>query len=85
MSQNTFGNVNNPQRNFDMMTLEIIGLLRKAFQQNSEVKEVLYEGDIFEKYLKFKKKDILFNEISQQDYQKLQISMQNLHRTSSNS
>ncbi|XP_055918883.1 Fanconi anemia group I protein [Eupeodes corollae] len=44
MSQATLGNRNNPQRHFDMLTLEIIGLLRNCFSQNIEIKNTLYEN-----------------------------------------
>ncbi|XP_055838956.1 Fanconi anemia group I protein [Episyrphus balteatus] len=44
MSQATLGNRNNPQRHFDMLTLEIIGLLRNCFNQKIEIKYTLYEN-----------------------------------------
>lgn len=34
----------NPQRHFDLLALEIIGVLRKCFNQTYEVKAVLYAG-----------------------------------------
>lgn len=47
MSQATLGNRNNPQRHFDMLTLEIIGLLRNCFTQNLEIKRTLYESMLY--------------------------------------
>lgn len=44
MSQTILDNDQNPQRFFDMLALEIIGILRKCFNQTYEVKQVLYEG-----------------------------------------
>ncbi|XP_017093956.2 Fanconi anemia group I protein homolog [Drosophila bipectinata] len=44
MSQSTFGSRSNPQRNFDMLTLEIIGLLRNCLQQQFEIRCTLYEN-----------------------------------------
>lgn len=45
MSQSTFGSRSNPQRNFDMLTLEIIGLLRNCLQQQFEIRCTLYESE----------------------------------------
>ncbi|KAH8277898.1 hypothetical protein KR018_009894, partial [Drosophila ironensis] len=44
MSQSTFGSRSNPQRNFDMLTLEIIGMLRNCLQQQFEIRCTLYEN-----------------------------------------
>lgn len=44
MSQSILDNDQNPQRHFDMLALEIIGILRKCFNHTYEVKSVLYEG-----------------------------------------
>lgn len=44
MSQTILDNDQNPQRFFDMLALEVIGILRKCFNQTYEVKQVLYEG-----------------------------------------
>ncbi|XP_013097656.2 Fanconi anemia group I protein [Stomoxys calcitrans] len=44
MSQTTLGNRNNPQRHFDMLTLEIIGVLRSCFHQTLDIKICLYEN-----------------------------------------
>ncbi|XP_075166591.1 Fanconi anemia complementation group I [Haematobia irritans] len=44
MSQTTLGNRNNPQRHFDMLTLEIIGVLRSCFNQTLDIKLCLYEN-----------------------------------------
>lgn len=44
ISQATVGNRNNPQRHFDMLVLEVIGLLRNCFQQNFQIKKTLYEN-----------------------------------------
>ncbi|XP_067627011.1 Fanconi anemia group I protein homolog isoform X2 [Eurosta solidaginis] len=44
MSQATLGNRQNPYRHFDMLTLEIIGLLRSCFNNNLTMKRVLYEN-----------------------------------------
>lgn len=43
-SQLTLTNRDNPQRFFDTLTLEIIGVLTKCFNEQIEVKETLYEG-----------------------------------------
>ena len=45
MSQATLGNRNNPQRHFDMLTLELIGLLRSCFNQPLDIKITLYESE----------------------------------------
>ena len=45
MSQATMGNRDNPQRHFDMLTLEIIGCLRRCFTCHLDVKETLYESN----------------------------------------
>ncbi|XP_073845314.1 Fanconi anemia complementation group I [Musca autumnalis] len=42
MSQ--LGNRNSPQRHFDMLTLEIIGVLRNCFTQSLDIKLCLYEN-----------------------------------------
>lgn len=45
MSQQTLGSgKNNPNMAFDMCVLEIIGILRKCFNQTFEIKEILYDG-----------------------------------------
>lgn len=44
MSQQTLGNANNPNMAFDVCVLEIIGILRKCFNQTYDIKEVLYDG-----------------------------------------
>lgn len=44
MSQQTFGSGKNPNMAFDMCVLEIIGILRKCFNQTYEIKEILYDG-----------------------------------------
>lgn len=46
MSQSFYNNQNNPLRNFDLLALEILGFLRKCFNQNVEIKETLYEGKL---------------------------------------
>lgn len=43
-SQITLSGRDNPQRFFDTLTLEIIGVLTKCFNEQVEVKETLYEG-----------------------------------------
>lgn len=43
-SQQIYGTMNNGQRHFDHLVLEIIGILRKCFNQTHEIKEMLYEG-----------------------------------------
>lgn len=47
MSQTFYNTQNNPQRNFDLLALEILGLLRKCFNQKVDIKETLYEGNKF--------------------------------------
>lgn len=44
MSQVLHGSGSNPNNSFDMCVLEIIGILRKCFNQTYEIKEILYEG-----------------------------------------
>uniref|UniRef100_A0A182VTW9 Fanconi anemia group I protein n=1 Tax=Anopheles minimus TaxID=112268 RepID=A0A182VTW9_9DIPT len=44
LSQATYGSSNNPNIHFDMLTLEIMGMLRKCFTQTLEVREMLYEA-----------------------------------------
>ncbi|XP_017044461.1 Fanconi anemia group I protein homolog [Drosophila ficusphila] len=44
MTQNTLGSRSNPQRNFDMLTLEIIGMLRNCLQQQFDIRCTLYEN-----------------------------------------
>lgn len=44
MSQQLHGSGTNPNNAFDMCVLEIIGILRKCFNQTYEIKEILYEG-----------------------------------------
>ncbi|XP_036335814.1 uncharacterized protein LOC118746136, partial [Rhagoletis pomonella] len=44
MSQATLGNRQNPNRHFDLLTLEIIGLLRSCFANNLTMKRVLYDN-----------------------------------------
>lgn len=44
MSQQTLGTTNNPNMMFDMFVLEIIGILRKCFNQPYEIKSILYDG-----------------------------------------
>ncbi|KAH8402315.1 hypothetical protein KR009_011348, partial [Drosophila setifemur] len=44
MTQSTLGSRSNPQRNFDMLTLEIIGMLRNCLQQQFEIRCTLYES-----------------------------------------
>lgn len=44
MSQQTMGSANNPNMMFDMFVLEIIGILRKCFNQPYEIKSILYDG-----------------------------------------
>nr|XP_016941259.1 Fanconi anemia group I protein homolog [Drosophila suzukii] len=44
MTQNTLGSRSNPQRNFDMLTLEIIGMLRNCLQQQFDIRSTLYEN-----------------------------------------
>lgn len=44
MSQQTMGSTSNPNMMFDMFVLEIIGILRKCFNQPYEIKAILYDG-----------------------------------------
>ncbi|XP_049278878.1 Fanconi anemia group I protein [Anopheles funestus] len=44
LSQAAYGSANNPNVHFDMLTLEIMGILRKCFTQTLEVREMLYEA-----------------------------------------
>uniref|UniRef100_A0A182MHL8 Fanconi anemia group I protein n=1 Tax=Anopheles culicifacies TaxID=139723 RepID=A0A182MHL8_9DIPT len=44
LSQAAYGSSNNPNIHFDMLTLEIMGILRKCFTQTLEVREMLYEA-----------------------------------------
>ncbi|XP_034479900.1 Fanconi anemia group I protein [Drosophila innubila] len=44
MTQSSLGNRSNPQRNFDMLTLEIIGILRSCFDQQLDIRRTLYEN-----------------------------------------
>ncbi|XP_053963260.1 Fanconi anemia group I protein homolog [Anastrepha ludens] len=44
MSQATLGNRHNSHRHFDMLTLEIIGILRSCFTNSLTTKRVLYEN-----------------------------------------
>uniref|UniRef100_A0AAG5DEU5 Fanconi anemia group I protein n=1 Tax=Anopheles atroparvus TaxID=41427 RepID=A0AAG5DEU5_ANOAO len=44
LSQAAYGSANNPNVHFDMLTLEIMGILRKCFTQTVEVREMLYEA-----------------------------------------
>ncbi|XP_060654538.1 Fanconi anemia group I protein [Drosophila nasuta] len=44
MTQSSLGSRSNPQRNFDMLTLEIIGILRSCFDQQLEIRRTLYEN-----------------------------------------
>ncbi|XP_052893741.1 Fanconi anemia group I protein [Anopheles moucheti] len=44
LSQAAYGSPNNPNVHFDMLTLEIMGMLRKCFTQTLEVREMLYEA-----------------------------------------
>jgi len=46
MTQNTLGSRSNPQRNFDMLTLEIIGMLRNCLQQQFDIRSTLYESKL---------------------------------------
>lgn len=45
------GNRSNSQHHFDMLTLEVIGLLRGCLQQLVELKIILYESKFNLKYL----------------------------------
>uniref|UniRef100_A0A182JNR2 Fanconi anemia group I protein n=1 Tax=Anopheles christyi TaxID=43041 RepID=A0A182JNR2_9DIPT len=44
LSQAAYGSPNNPNVHFDMLTLEIMGMLRKCFTQTLEVRQMLYEA-----------------------------------------
>ncbi|XP_064535940.1 Fanconi anemia group I protein homolog [Drosophila montana] len=44
MTQSSFATRSNPQRNFDMLTLEIIGILRSCFEQQLGIRRTLYEN-----------------------------------------
>ncbi|KAH8418133.1 hypothetical protein KR222_004613, partial [Zaprionus bogoriensis] len=44
MTQSSLGSRSNPQRNFDMLTLEIIGILRGCFEQQLDIRRTLYEN-----------------------------------------
>uniref|UniRef100_A0A182TNZ2 Fanconi anemia group I protein n=1 Tax=Anopheles melas TaxID=34690 RepID=A0A182TNZ2_9DIPT len=44
LSQAVYGSQNNPNVHFDMLTLEIMGMLRKCFTQTLEVRQMLYEA-----------------------------------------
>lgn len=44
MSQQLVGTADNPHRHFDMCVLEIVGILRKCFNQTYEIKKMLYDG-----------------------------------------
>ncbi|XP_058062569.1 Fanconi anemia group I protein [Anopheles bellator] len=44
LSQAAYGSANNPNLHFDMLTLEIMGILRKCFTQTVEVRQMLYEA-----------------------------------------
>lgn len=44
MSQQHISSANNPYRHFDMCVLEIVGILRKCFNQTYEIKKMLYDG-----------------------------------------
>lgn len=44
MSQQHMDTANNPHRHFDMCVLEIVGILRKCFNQTYEIKKMLYDG-----------------------------------------
>lgn len=60
MSQATLGNRANPQRHFDMLTLEIIGVLRSCFNQSLDIKITLYESKFFFSFKKYVSKLISF-------------------------
>lgn len=49
MTQSSLGSRSNPQRNFDMLTLEIIGILRSCFDQQLEIRRTLYESEFIYK------------------------------------
>ncbi|KAL1398799.1 hypothetical protein pipiens_008679 [Culex pipiens pipiens] len=44
LSQSTLGRADNPDVHFDMLTLEILGILRRCFTQTVEIRELLYES-----------------------------------------
>lgn len=44
MSQASIANTQNPMRHLDTMTLEIVGILTKCFNQPRSIKDILYEG-----------------------------------------
>ncbi|XP_055593420.1 Fanconi anemia group I protein-like [Uranotaenia lowii] len=44
MSQSTLGRADNPDLHFDMLALEILGVLRGCFTQSLEIRELLYES-----------------------------------------
>ncbi|XP_055641903.1 Fanconi anemia group I protein [Toxorhynchites rutilus septentrionalis] len=44
LSQSTLGRADNPDVHFDMLTLEILGILRRCFTQTVEVRDLLYES-----------------------------------------
>ncbi|XP_002006644.2 Fanconi anemia group I protein [Drosophila mojavensis] len=44
MTQSSFATRSNPQRNFDMLTMEIIGILRSCFEQQLGIRCTLYEN-----------------------------------------
>ncbi|EAT42968.1 AAEL005539-PA [Aedes aegypti] len=44
LSQSTLGRADNPDLHFDMLTLEILGILRRCFTQTVEIRELLYES-----------------------------------------
>lgn len=44
MSQTSIANTQNPMRHLDTMTLEIVGILTKCFNQPRSIKDILYEG-----------------------------------------
>ncbi|XP_058450886.1 Fanconi anemia group I protein [Malaya genurostris] len=44
LSQSTLGRADNPDMHFDMLTLEILGILRRCFTQTIEIRELLYDS-----------------------------------------
>ncbi|XP_055541221.1 Fanconi anemia group I protein isoform X2 [Wyeomyia smithii] len=44
LSQSTLGRSDNPDMHFDMLTLEILGILRRCFTQTIDIRELLYES-----------------------------------------
>nr|XP_019560353.2 LOW QUALITY PROTEIN: Fanconi anemia group I protein [Aedes albopictus] len=44
LSQSMLGRADNPDMHFDMLTLEILGILRRCFTQTAEIRELLYES-----------------------------------------